>query len=264
MALRGRAIQGKAWLFKAGLSFFLNYRTRLGKALHGWEMQGWARLFKARLFFHTLGGWQMDDTTVVKATKTGTIITREVTLCGTKDIMFDRYPGDNNTKLEPHQKLYLKPGTKVIGLPALNIMSFLTAVNTNSAPKRLRDKRKYKDIANAILSFSDIGPSFIPFTRNGKPILFGAFDSEGYDPVSECSVHYSVARLEKGIPNPKVRPLLPLPWSLSFTFSLRPNREIKEVEILNLLEEGGAALGLGTFRGVFGKFVVVKWDSITE
>ena len=211
----------------------------------------------------------MDDTTVVKATKNSTVvkatkngqlITREVTLCGTKDIMFDRYPGDNNTKLEPHQKLYLKPGTRIIGLPALNIMSFLTAVNTNSAPKRLRDKRKYKDIANAILSFSDIGPSFIPFMRDGKPIEFGAFDSEGYDPVSGCSVHYAVARLEKGIPNPKVRPLLPLPWSLSFTFSLRPNKEIKEVEIQNLMEEGGAALGLGTFRGVFGKFIVEKWD----
>src|SRR6266567_2021226 len=92
------------------------------------------------------------------------LITRNVKLVGLTDIMFDRYPGDNDTKLEPHQKLYLEPGdSRVIGLPALNFMSFLSAHNTNSAPKRLRDKRKYKDIANACLSFVEIGPSFLPF-----------------------------------------------------------------------------------------------------
>jgi hypothetical protein len=90
--------------------------------------------------------------------------------------MFDRYAGDNQTKLEPSQKLYLSPGgSPVIGLPATNIMSLLSAHNTNSAPKRLRDKRKYKDIANACLSYVTIGPSFIPFLRNGKPIEFGSF-----------------------------------------------------------------------------------------
>jgi hypothetical protein len=38
-----------------------------------------------------------------------------------------------------------------------------------------------------------------------------------------------------------------------------PNREIKEQDILNLFEEGGRALGLGTFRGVFGKFRIESW-----
>ena len=28
----------------------------------------------------------------------------------------------------------------------------------------------------------------------------------------------------------------------------------KEQDIMNLVEEGGRAIGLGTFRGVFGKF----------
>jgi len=93
----------------------------------------------------------------VLTAKVTDIVTRRVTLVGLTDIMFDRYPGDNDTKLEPHQKLYLEPGaSRVIGLPSLNIMSFLSAHNTNSAPKRLRDKRKYKDIANAMLSFVSI------------------------------------------------------------------------------------------------------------
>lgn len=187
-------------------------------------------------------------------------IERTVTLKGVADIMFDRYAGDNSTKLEPHQKLYLEPGnSRVIGLPALNIMSFLSAHNTNSAPKRLRDKRKYKDIANAMLSFVAISPSFIPFTRDGKPIRLGSFVDDR-DPESGIYIHRSVARLDKGIPNPKIRPVLPAPWELTFKLTLLPNREIKEQEIMNLIDEGGKALGLGTFRGVFGKFVIATWD----
>jgi hypothetical protein len=69
-----------------------------------------------------------------------------------------------------------------------------------------------------------------------------------------------VARLDKGIPNPKERPVLPLPWELSFTLSIFPNKEIKEQEIMNLFSEGGIAIGLGTFRGVYGKFEVKKWE----
>ena len=197
-----------------------------------------------------------DDVKISKATD---IVTRKVKLVGLTDIMFDRYPGDNNTKLEPHQKLYLQPGdSRVIGLPALNIMSFLSAHNTNSAPKRLRDKRRYKDIANAMLSFVSIRESFIPLMRNGKPITFGKFDNDK-DAISGCYVHRSVARLDKGIPNPKMRPVVPLVWELDFTMDIFPNREVKEQEVMNLIDEGGRALGLGTFRGVFGKFRIEQW-----
>jgi len=54
--------------------------------------------------------------------------------------------------------------------------------------------------------------------------------------------------------------VIPLPWSIEFKFTLWPTREIQEQEIINLFEEGGRALGLGTFRGVFGKFIVDRWD----
>ena len=201
----------------------------------------------------------MSDKDLVKISKPTDIITRKVTLCGINDIMFDRYAGDNKTQLEPYQKLYFQPGTKVIGLPALNIMSFLSAHNTNSAPKRLRDARQFKKIANACLSFIQIKQSFIPILRDGQPIEFGKFVDD-VDPVSGMYVHRAVARLDKGIPNPKERPTLPAPWELSFDMMLYPNKEIKEVEIQNLFEDGGRALGLGTFRGVFGKFYVSQWD----
>lgn len=197
----------------------------------------------------------------VKINKSTDIIERKIVLCGTKPIMFDRYAGDNNTKLEPWQKLYLEPGdSKVIGIPATNIMSFLSAHNTNSAPKRLRDKRKFKDIANACLSFVEIQEDFIPFIRDGKPIKFGKFDNNNHDPLSGTYIHRSVARLDKGIPNPKERPVLPVVWKIAFTLRVYPNKEIQEQEILNLFEEGGRALGLGTFRGLFGKFIVEQWD----
>ena len=66
------------------------------------------------------------------------IIRRTVTLTGFKDAMFDRYPGENSTKLEPGQKLYLSPTQgdqlPIIGLPSANIMSFLSSHNTKSAP----------------------------------------------------------------------------------------------------------------------------------
>lgn len=196
---------------------------------------------------------------LIKISKPTDIINRSITLCGITDIMFDRYAGDNKTQLEPYQKLYFKPGTNVIGLPALNILSFLSAHNTNSAPKRLRDARQFKKIANACLSFVQFNESFIPFIRDGKPVEFVKFVDD-VDETSGIYVHYAVARLDKGIPNPKQRPVLPCPWELKFSISIFPNKEIKEVEIQNLFEEGGRALGLGTFRGVFGKFYVKDWQ----
>ncbi len=187
---------------------------------------------------------------------------RRVVIEGLRPIMFDRYAGDNNTRLAWHEKIYLAPGSDVLVLPATNIISFFTAHNTNSAPKRLRDKRKYKDIANAIQSFSMItapdGGEHIPFLRAGAPIQVGDF-GEDRDPLSRLELHRSVARLDKGIPNPKERPLLPLPWELEFHLTIIPNDAIKEAEIRNLAIEGGLAIGLGTYRGVYGKFTVTEW-----
>lgn len=204
----------------------------------------------------------MAKVTIVNTAKD--IATRHVTLEGQMPIMFDRYAGDNNTKLEPWQKLYFQPGDdKAIGLPSLNIMSLLSAHNTNSAPKRLRDKRKYKDIANACLSFVTITQDWMPLTRTvgGSPIQFGKLDGD-VDPTSGIYIHRSVARLDKGIPNPKVRPVLPLPWFVEFDLRILPNKEIQEQEIYNLLNEAGWAIGLGTFRGVFGKYRVITWDEV--
>jgi hypothetical protein len=186
---------------------------------------------------------------------------RTVHLRGLTPIMFDRYPGDNDTKLEPWQKLYLAgENGRTICLPSANIMSFLSAQNTDSAPKRLLDSRKYKAFAQACGSFVTIEPRMIPFRRDGKgEIVFGKLVGDE-DAESGVYVDRQVARLEKGVPNPKVRPVLPLPWELHFQLTLHPNRHIQEQQVINIFTEGLIAIGLGTFRGQFGKAEVALWE----
>ena len=179
-------------------------------------------------------------------------ITKNVTLTGLTSILFDRYAGDNKTQLAPEQKLYLQKD--VVVLPSTNIISFLTAQNTESAPKMLLDKREYKTIASALLASTQIFPSFIPFLRDGKPVKFGGSFIDDVDPVSGIHVVYHVARLDKGIPNPKVRPMLDTPWALQFKLVVLPHPDLNEDLIENLFVDGGVRLGLGTFRKAFGKF----------
>lgn len=186
-------------------------------------------------------------------------ICRVVRLRGLTPIMFDRYPGDNDTKLEPWQRLYFARESKTLVLPAANIMSFLSAQNTDSAPKRLLDSRTYKRFCFACASYVSITPDQIPFLREGEPIQFGRIDRET-DALSGVYIDHGTARLEKGIPNPKVRPVLPLPWELELTLTLWPNRQLQEQQLLNVFTEGGIAVGLGTNRPQYGKFEVVFWE----
>lgn len=193
-------------------------------------------------------------------------VQRTVRIRGLTDIMFARYAGDNDTKLEPWQKLYLAGEQgRTICLPSAAIMSFLSAQNTDSAPKRLLDPRKYKRFALACGSFVMIGPDMIPFTRDGAPIEFGKIDgkrSDGWqcDSKSGVYIRHDVARLEKGIPNPVARPVLPMPWELEFHLTLWPNKEVQEQALLNVFTDGLLAIGLGTWRGRFGKAEVVVWE----
>jgi hypothetical protein len=171
--------------------------------------------------------------------------------------MFDRYAGDNKTQLSPEQKLYLTED-RVVYLPSLNLRSFLTAENTTSAPKMLLDSREYKKVASALAAAISITPNIIPFTRNGKPIKLGELaeqpDGTIVDKTSGIQIVRHVARLDKGIPNPKERPLLGLDWSLKFKLAVMPHPELSEEMIEDLFTRGGQFLGLGTFRKVYGKF----------
>lgn len=187
------------------------------------------------------------------------IVTRKITLVGFANLMFDRYAGDNKTELEPSQKMYFLEDGKTLCLPAANIMSMLTAQNTESAPKRFLDSREYKKVAASFLSYLSVSPFMIPITREGKPILFSGFVNEEDKPAG-LYISRSVARLPKGIPNPKVRPVLRVPWEVRFELSIFPNNDFSEEMLQGLVKKAGIAIGLGTFRGVFGKFTVAEWD----
>ena len=175
--------------------------------------------------------------------------------------MFDRYPGDNSTKLETWQKMYFGKDKSLV-LPSANVVSFLSAQNTDSAPKLLLDPRTYKKFALACKSYVTVSPNMhlIQFTRDGKPIIFDRFDKDERDPLSGVYIDHDTARLEKGIPNPKVRPVLPLPWGLEFEIVLWPNDQLQEQQLLNIFTKGGIALGFGTHRPQYGKFRVAFWE----
>lgn len=179
-------------------------------------------------------------------------ITRSVILEGVRPIMFDRYPGDNKTKLLPEQKMYYDSDGNLV-VPSENIQSFLSAERTKSAVKMFYDARKYKTVASALLGFVIIEPFQIPLLRNGKKVKFKGFDKDG------IWLHKSVARLKDGIPNPKERPVVDLPWELHFKVTLIENDFVSEQEVKLLFEKGGVPIGLGTYRGVYGKFIVKKW-----
>lgn len=186
------------------------------------------------------------------------IIERKVKLEGLTDIMFDRYAGDNKTQLPVQAKMYFLKDGRTLCLPAINLQSFLSAKNTTSVSKLVGGK-SWGAMADAMLSYVQITPQLIPLTREGNHIILNGF-ANGVDSTAGIYVHKSVARLPKGIPNPKERPVVELPWEIEFNISLIKNDVVDETLLQTAFIKGGLALGLGTFRGLFGKFKVVSWE----
>ena len=129
--------------------------------------------------------------------------TIKVQLNGIRPLMFDRYAGDNSTSLPNAEKMYLTDDRQLI-IPALNVLSLLAAENGKSVAKVFFGKN-WRNIALGISSYTNVNPFEIPVLDDDGPIYFEGFNQQ-------ISVHKSVARLAKGIPNPKERPLLALPW----------------------------------------------------
>ena len=180
-------------------------------------------------------------------------ITITAKLKGIRPIMFDRYGGDNKTKLPDLEKMYLdENGT--CGVPVLNIFSLLSAENTPSVAKRFYGKQG-RDVAQGVKSFCNIeavegnDPMFAPLKdEQGK--IWTASDSR-------IQIMNHVARLPKGIPNPKSRPMIPSKWSCIFRFELQQNTLLNEPTLKAMIEQGGI-LGIGTFRPIFGRYSV-EW-----
>ncbi len=179
-------------------------------------------------------------------------ITRKITLTGIRPIMFDRYPGNMKEQLSPADKIYRSStNPRNLILPSVNIQSFLSAQNTESAPQRVIG-RGWKIIAKSALTFVDIMPIEIEIMRDGV----NANDSD-------IVIDRRKAIIKKGqlsIPSDKERPVLQLPWSISFNLTLYKNPDLNENILKRLFEDGGIQIGLGTYRGYFGKFEVTQWE----
>jgi len=164
--------------------------------------------------------------------------------------MFDRYAGDNNTHLPPEELMYLDPQARLI-IPSLNLFSLLAAENTKSVCRQFFGKHG-KTIALGISSFTSIEPFDIPLYDDKGQIQFTEWNDQ-------ISIHKSVARLKNGIPNPKTRPVVTLPWNIEFTVRYMENRHCSFENLRQAFDWGGT-LGLGTFRPYFGRYELVTWD----
>lgn len=171
-------------------------------------------------------------------------------LSGVRPLMFDRYAGDNSTQLPSAEKMYLDDQRRLT-IPAINIYSLLVAENTKSVCRQFFGKTG-KNIALGIASYTTIDPFDILVYDDGGPIAFKGFNGQ-------IKVHKSVARLKGGIPNPKERPVLSLPWHVEFDVSYIENK-LCTLETLRQAFTMGGILGLGTFRPFFGRYELTEFN----
>jgi hypothetical protein len=183
------------------------------------------------------------------ATATAAAISIACKLIGVRPLMFDRYAGDNSTQLPVHEKMYLDQDRRLT-LPAVNLFSMLCAENTKSVCRQFFGKNG-KTIGLGMASYVTITPFEIPICDENGPIVFTGFNKQVYE-------HRTVARLAKGVPNPKHRPVVAMPWNLQFTLQYIENKYCSLENLRQALTMGGM-LGVGTFRPFFGRYEVEQF-----
>jgi hypothetical protein len=174
----------------------------------------------------------------------------KVQLKGIRPMIFDRYAGDNSTQLPIAEKMYLTEKRQLI-IPAINILSLLAAENTKSVCRQFFGKNG-KTIALGISSYVNITPFEIPITDDSGDIYYTGWNKQ-------IGIHKAVARLPKGIPNPKERPILSLPWYVSFEFEYQDNKYCTLENLRQAITMGGT-LGLGSFRPYFGRYELTLFN----
>jgi len=186
------------------------------------------------------------------------MVKHNVRLEGRRPVLFNRYPGDNDTQLPPEKKFYFGEDKKTLIFPSLNLFSMICATNSNSAAKLFFDMRAYKRVAFALSGSFEIEPAEIPFLRDGKPITFEGFDQNG------ITLSTAVPRVKGGIPNPCARPVLDTPWALEFSLAFLPTEFCSEESWRELWVFAGQLIGIGSYRGPYGKFSVAKWEEVRD
>lgn len=178
--------------------------------------------------------------------------TANVTFKGIKPLLFDRYGGSNESKLEPIDKVYWRDGIAV--MPQINIYSALSAENTKSVAKMFFGK-KAKPIGMAINNCLIIDQAYIPITQNGKQVKYEEFEKK-------FEILHHVARINKAgtaIPNPKERPCLDTPWEINFGVQFIPSGDLTW-DVMQQCFDYAGVIGLGTYRPLYGGYQVTVTD----
>ena len=176
-----------------------------------------------------------------------------VTLDGLADIMFDRFIRQEKDTRPAEQKLYLDEGNRIV-CPAENLWTFMFGDNPPGCARSFEGK-KGREFARIGQAHIVINPALVPFQRDGQDIVFKDFDDTGiaitrFSPRTKMSGGGSIKQ------DVKERPLLKLPWSLTFQISIVENALVDETRVLNWFQQGGIMIGLGTYRPRFGRFTV--------
>jgi len=183
---------------------------------------------------------------------------------GLADIMFDRFIDHSSEKRPPEQKLYLSDGNRLM-LPSENIDALLWKDSAPLGCARTFEGKQGKEYRRMGMSHVFIDPPLIPFMANGKELIFDGFDEKRtkHESINGKSAKQLKAKMwihegapiTKGIKQEfKQRPVLKLPWSLTFDVTIVKNTMIDATKLLNWFTMGGMQIALGTYRPKFGRF----------
>lgn len=225
--------RGEAWLGTAGRGLAGHGVARRGKARHG------------KITFNNQKGDIMDVTKI------------DITINGLSDILFDRFIDHSKENRPPEQKFYIVDGKSLV-MPAINIDAFLFSENPAGCAKTFEGK-KGKDYIRIGQGHIHISPNLIYFKDDkDNNIDFTGFDDNrfwilelgGRTKQGSLSIKQEV----------KKRPVLRLPWKLSFSIDLVKNGIIESTKLYNWFCSGGLQIALGSYRPKFGRFEIIKWD----
>lgn len=181
-----------------------------------------------------------------------------VVCTGITPLMFDRYQGIDG-EVAPEDKLYLsRDGKGHVVIPSKNLESFLGSDDQRKSCAGLFMGKKRGPYVQACGYAITVEPWEIPITRNGKPIVFKGWDAKSDPPSSKSAgihVDYDKGVVPgKGVPVELKRPLIELPWKITFDVTLWKNDLIDRKRLTDWLTNGGIQVAIGNHRPKFGRF----------
>ena len=180
----------------------------------------------------------------------------KATLEGLADIMFDPFVRQEKDTRTAEQKWYLASDNQIV-LPSENIWAFLFNEGNPAGCARTFEGKQGKEYIRMGQAHIVLEPAVIPFLRDGKPICFKGFDDKScYVTNFSPRVKSQSLSIKQDV---KPRPVLKLPWALSFTIKLVKNGKIDSTKLLNWFQRGGIEIALGTYRPRFGRFWVSEF-----